>query len=175
VFGIYSSAFSQAALVAFFANLGDVGLNTALMVCMTPFSPHSLLFFTSSFYSFDWLLTMAVSWCDVQYYLKARFRFDKDQFADLMVIVGVAGTASQVSPPVYSTHFILYCNHYSVFLEIFCRILLIGIVKQTLQLLIMPLLVPAVGEERLLSLGLLFSCAHVRTLFILWHYTAAPV
>ncbi|KAJ8439784.1 hypothetical protein Cgig2_029044 [Carnegiea gigantea] len=61
VFGIYSSAFSQAALVAFFANLGDVGLNTALM-----------------------------------YYLKARFRFNKDQFADLMVIVGVAGTASQI-------------------------------------------------------------------------------
>lgn len=90
-----SSAFSQAALVAFFANLGDVGLNTALM-----------------------------------YYLKARFRFNKDQFADLMVIAGVAGTAS--------------------------------------QLLIMPLLVPAVGEERLLSLGLLFSCAHMFLYSIAW-------
>ncbi|MBA0565756.1 hypothetical protein Golob_010617 [Gossypium lobatum] len=29
------------------------------------------------------------------YYLKARFHFNKDQFADLMVITGVAGTISQ--------------------------------------------------------------------------------
>uniref|UniRef100_A0A7C9CT19 Major facilitator superfamily (MFS) profile domain-containing protein n=2 Tax=Opuntia streptacantha TaxID=393608 RepID=A0A7C9CT19_OPUST len=90
-----SSAFSQVALVAFFANLGDVGLSTALM-----------------------------------YYLKARFHFSKDQFADLMVIAGVAGTAS--------------------------------------QLLIMPLLVPAVGEERLLSVGLFFSCAHMFLYSIAW-------
>ena len=32
----------------------------------------------------------------MQYYLKARFHFNKDQFADLMVISGVAGTISQV-------------------------------------------------------------------------------
>lgn len=31
-----------------------------------------------------------------QYYLKAQFHFDKDQFADLMIINGIAGTASQV-------------------------------------------------------------------------------
>ena len=29
------------------------------------------------------------------------------------------------------------------------------------QLLLMPMLVPALGEEKLLSIGLFFSCAHV--------------
>ena len=32
----------------------------------------------------------------VQYYLKARFHFDKNHFADLMIISGIAGTVSQV-------------------------------------------------------------------------------
>ncbi|KAJ8774299.1 hypothetical protein K2173_009730 [Erythroxylum novogranatense] len=31
----------------------------------------------------------------MQYYLRARFHFNKDQFADLMVISGIAGTISQ--------------------------------------------------------------------------------
>lgn len=31
-----------------------------------------------------------------QYYLKAQFHFNKNQFADLMVISGIAGTISQV-------------------------------------------------------------------------------
>ncbi|KAH7523462.1 hypothetical protein FEM48_Zijuj06G0013800 [Ziziphus jujuba var. spinosa] len=83
-----SPTFSQAAVVAFFSNLADVGLHASMM-----------------------------------YYLKAKFHFNKDQFADLMVISGIAGTIS--------------------------------------QLLIMPLLAPVLGEERLLSIGLLFSCAHV--------------
>jgi hypothetical protein len=32
------------------------------------------------------------------------------------------------------------------------------------QLLLMPMLVPALGEEKLLSIGLFFSCVHVSTL-----------
>ncbi|XP_039049434.1 hippocampus abundant transcript-like protein 1 [Hibiscus syriacus] len=64
------------------------------------------------------------------YYLKARFHFNKDQFADLMVITGVAGTVS--------------------------------------QLLLMPVLAPALGEERLLSIGLFFSCAHMLFYSIAW-------
>lgn len=32
----------------------------------------------------------------MQYFLKAQFHFNKDQFADLMLIVGVAGMFSQV-------------------------------------------------------------------------------
>ncbi|OAO94579.1 hypothetical protein AXX17_AT5G40010 [Arabidopsis thaliana] len=57
------------------------------------------------------------------YYLKAKFHFNKDQFADLMIIVGASGSIS--------------------------------------QLLFMPVLVPALKEERLLSIGLFFGCAHV--------------
>ncbi|KAL6995917.1 hypothetical protein U1Q18_006051, partial [Sarracenia purpurea var. burkii] len=57
------------------------------------------------------------------YYLKACFHFNKDQFADLMVIGGIAGAIS--------------------------------------QMLFMPMLAPAIGEEKLLSIGLFFSCALV--------------
>ncbi|PQQ17668.1 uncharacterized protein Pyn_14674 [Prunus yedoensis var. nudiflora] len=92
-----SATFSQAAIVAFFSNLADVGLHASMM-----------------------------------YYLKARFHFNKDQFADLMVISGVAGTIS--------------------------------------QLLLMPLLAPALGEERLLSIGLLFSCAHMFLYGVAWSF-----
>ncbi|GAB4828148.1 hypothetical protein Ancab_035064 [Ancistrocladus abbreviatus] len=99
-----SSVFSRAASVAFFNNLGEIGLQSSLM-----------------------------------YYLKARFHFSKDQFANLMVIAGVTGTAS--------------------------------------QLLLMPILVPFIGEEKLLSIGLLFSCAHMFLYSIAWSswvpYTAA--
>ncbi|KAM1627705.1 hypothetical protein COP1_016110 [Malus domestica] len=92
-----STTFSQAAIVAFFSNLADVGLHASMM-----------------------------------YFLKARFHFNKDQFADLMVISGVAGTVS--------------------------------------QLVLMPLLAPALGEERLLSIGLLFSCAHMFLYGIAWSF-----
>ncbi|XP_062164857.1 uncharacterized protein LOC133871418 isoform X2 [Alnus glutinosa] len=92
-----SSTFSQAAIVAFFSNLADVGLHASMM-----------------------------------YYLKARFHFNKDQFADLMVISGIAGTIS--------------------------------------QLLIMPKLVPAFGEEKLLSVGLFFGCAHMFLYSIAWSF-----
>ncbi|XP_057974307.1 uncharacterized protein LOC131162138 [Malania oleifera] len=92
-----SVTFSQAAIVAFFNNLGDVGLHTSLL-----------------------------------YYLKARFHFNKDQFADLMVISGIAGTIS--------------------------------------QLLLMPMLVPVLGEEKLLSIGVLFSFAHMFLYSIAWSF-----
>ncbi|KAI3807675.1 hypothetical protein L1987_23608 [Smallanthus sonchifolius] len=56
-----SWTFSQAAIVAFFNTLGDLGLLSALL-----------------------------------YYLKAEFHFDKDQFADLMIIHGIGGIISQM-------------------------------------------------------------------------------
>ncbi|XP_022038328.1 tetracycline resistance protein, class H isoform X2 [Helianthus annuus] len=56
-----SWTFSQAAIVAFFNMLGELGLMSALL-----------------------------------YYLKAEFHFDKDQFADLMIIHGIAGIISQL-------------------------------------------------------------------------------
>ncbi|KAL4309296.1 hypothetical protein GQ457_01G008950 [Hibiscus cannabinus] len=66
------------------------------------------------------------------YYLKARFHFNKNQFADLMVITGVAGTVS--------------------------------------QLLLMPILVPILGEEKLLAIGLFFNCAHMIVYSIAWSF-----
>ncbi|KAK4600094.1 hypothetical protein RGQ29_009956 [Quercus rubra] len=92
-----SSTFSQAAIVAFFSSLADVGLHASMM-----------------------------------YYLKASFHFSKNQFADLMVITGIAGTIS--------------------------------------QLLLMPMLVPALGEEKLLSIGLFFSCAHMFLYSVAWSF-----
>ncbi|GAB4832973.1 hypothetical protein Ancab_006994 [Ancistrocladus abbreviatus] len=90
-----SSTFGQAASVAFFNNLGEIGLGASLM-----------------------------------YYLKARFHFNKDQFADLMVIAGVAGIAS--------------------------------------QFLLMPIAVPFIGEEKLLSIGIFFSVAHMFLYSFAW-------
>lgn len=90
-----SLTFSQAAVVAFFLSLGDVGLHSSLL-----------------------------------YYLKACFHFDKDQFADLMVVSGIAGTVS--------------------------------------QMLLMPLLAPILGDEKLLSIGIIFSCAHMVLYSIAW-------
>ncbi|XP_022860190.1 uncharacterized protein LOC111380785 [Olea europaea var. sylvestris] len=65
-------------------------------------------------------------YASLNYYLKAQFHFNKDEFADLMIIAGIAGSIS--------------------------------------QLIIMPILTPLLGEEKMLSIGLLFSCAHVNTL-----------
>ncbi|XP_058225525.1 uncharacterized protein LOC131334504 [Rhododendron vialii] len=90
-----SLTFSQAAIVAFFTSLGDVGLHAALL-----------------------------------YYLKAKFHFSKDQFADLMVINGISGTVS--------------------------------------QMVLMPILAPTIGEEKLLSMGLFFNCTHILLYSIAW-------
>ncbi|KAI8548992.1 hypothetical protein RHMOL_Rhmol07G0316400 [Rhododendron molle] len=90
-----SLTFSQAAIVAFFTSLGDVGLHAALL-----------------------------------YYLKAKFHFSKDQFADLMVINGISGTIS--------------------------------------QMVLMPILAPVIGEEKLLSMGLFFNCTHILLYSIAW-------
>ncbi|KAL4575442.1 hypothetical protein LXL04_022285 [Taraxacum kok-saghyz] len=57
----FSWTFSQAAIVAFFSSLGELGLYSALL-----------------------------------YYLKAQFHWDKDQFADLLIINGIAGIISQM-------------------------------------------------------------------------------
>ncbi|KAJ8762293.1 hypothetical protein K2173_007450 [Erythroxylum novogranatense] len=66
------------------------------------------------------------------YYLKAQFHFNKDQFADLMVISGIAGTIS--------------------------------------QLILMPMLVPLLGEGKLLSIGLFFESTHMFLYGIAWSF-----
>ncbi|KAL6506659.1 hypothetical protein OROHE_022491 [Orobanche hederae] len=69
-------------------------------------------------------------YASLMYYLKAQFHFNKDQFADLMIIAGIAGSIS--------------------------------------QLILMPLLTPLMGEEKMLSVGLFFSCAHMVLYSIAW-------
>ncbi|XVE48809.1 hypothetical protein DITRI_Ditri01bG0032200 [Diplodiscus trichospermus] len=64
------------------------------------------------------------------YYLKARFHFNKNQFADLMLIAGTIATIS--------------------------------------QLFLMPLLVSPIGDGRLLSIGLLVTCANAILYSIAW-------
>ncbi|CAK9312759.1 unnamed protein product [Citrullus colocynthis] len=66
----------------------------------------------------------------IMYYLKAKFHFDKDRIADLMVISGVASTISQI--------------------------------------LLMPILVPVLGENRLLSVGVFFNCIHMLLHSLAW-------
>ncbi|XP_038978589.1 hippocampus abundant transcript-like protein 1 [Phoenix dactylifera] len=68
----------------------------------------------------------------ILYYLKAQFQFSKDQFADLLLILGIAGAFS--------------------------------------QLFLMHLLIPTLGEEKLLNIGLLASCAHIFLYSISWSY-----
>jgi hypothetical protein len=41
----------------------------------------------------------------------------------------------------------------------------IELLVNNLQLVIMPLLTPALGEARLLAVGLFFTCVHVSTLY----------
>ncbi|KAI5431100.1 hypothetical protein KIW84_035314 [Lathyrus oleraceus] len=62
----------------------------------------------------------------MHYYLKARFQFNKNQFADLMMISGIGATLT--------------------------------------QLFLMPILVPAVGEEKLLTTGLFVSCINITSI-----------
>ncbi|KAK4774980.1 hypothetical protein SAY86_009915 [Trapa natans] len=85
------------------------------------------------------IVTLFVNNCNAQYFLKARFHFDKTQFADLILIVGVTGTLS--------------------------------------QLLVMPMLVPLLGEERLLSIGLLAgftNVPYVVVVFTIFVFFASP-
>ncbi|KAL2503904.1 Major facilitator superfamily protein [Abeliophyllum distichum] len=66
----------------------------------------------------------------LMYFLKAQFHFNKNQFADIMIISGVAGSIS--------------------------------------QLILMPILTPLVGEEKMLSIGLFFNFSHMILYSIAW-------
>ncbi|KAK4284881.1 hypothetical protein QN277_001656 [Acacia crassicarpa] len=66
----------------------------------------------------------------ILYYLKARFQFDKTQFADLMLIGGIGATL--------------------------------------VQLLLMPIVVPALGEEKLLATGLFVGCLSILVYSVSW-------
>ncbi|RZC66806.1 hypothetical protein C5167_010498 [Papaver somniferum] len=129
-----SLIFRQAAIVAFFTNLAEGGLREALLVISLSITPEMNYFRTCALLRFQALRNFFSDkhshYYVVQYFLKARFHFNKDQFADLMLIVGVSGVIS--------------------------------------QLVLMPILVPGLGEEKLLRIGLLASCVHMITYSISW-------
>ncbi|PIA35503.1 hypothetical protein AQUCO_03500101v1 [Aquilegia coerulea] len=66
----------------------------------------------------------------MMYFLKAQFHFSKNQFADLMLIAGLASSIS--------------------------------------QLLLMPMLAPALDEVKLLRIGLFAACVHMFLYSISW-------
>ncbi|CAN1276335.1 Tetracycline resistance protein, class A [Linum perenne] len=73
------------------------------------------------------------------YYLKARFHFSKNQYADLILIASLVGMVSQ--------------NLFSICL---------------VQLILMPIVAPFVAEHKLLSISLLVGCANTLVLSIAW-------
>ncbi|XP_057423210.1 uncharacterized protein LOC130717111 isoform X2 [Lotus japonicus] len=101
-------------------SLGDV---ICLLKCSPTFSQAAVVFLFNSLAD-GGLMSILL------YYLKARFQYNKNQFADLMMITGIGATLS--------------------------------------QLVFMPILVPLVGEEKLLSTGLLVSCINIFIYSISW-------
>ncbi|KAI4350249.1 hypothetical protein L6164_004721 [Bauhinia variegata] len=106
-----------------FKKLPSVGDVICLLKCSPTFSQSAVVLFLQS-------LADGGIQASLLYYLKARFKFNKNQFADLMLIIGIGGTFT--------------------------------------QLLLMPLIVSAIGEEKLLSTGLLLACLSTLANSISW-------
>ncbi|KAI4297807.1 hypothetical protein L6164_037672 [Bauhinia variegata] len=106
-----------------FKRLPSIGDLISLLKCCPTFSQAAVVLF------FNGLADSGIQ-ASLMYYLKARFQFSKDQFADLLLITGIGATVA--------------------------------------QLLFMPLLVPAMGEEKLLSTGLLLGCIGTFSYSISW-------
>ncbi|MED6179835.1 hypothetical protein PIB30_004475 [Stylosanthes scabra] len=106
-----------------FKKLPSLGDFICMLKCSPTFSQAAVVLFFNS-------LADGGLMASLLYFLKARFQFDKNQFADLMVISGIGATLT--------------------------------------QLLLMPILIPALGEEKLLSTGLLVSCINMFVYSISW-------
>nr|XP_023888748.1 uncharacterized protein LOC112000810 [Quercus suber]POE65838.1 hippocampus abundant transcript 1 protein [Quercus suber] len=106
-----------------FKRIPSVGDLIFLTKNSVPFSQAALVSFFNSLAEGGLLASLL-------YFLKARFHFNKNQYADLLLILGVAGTIS--------------------------------------QLLFMPMLAPIIGEEKLLTIGLLMGCANMFVNSIAW-------
>ncbi|CAK8574210.1 unnamed protein product [Lathyrus sativus] len=106
-----------------FKKLPSMGDVICLLKCSPTFSQAAIVLLFNSLADGG---LMAV----LLYYLKARFQFNKNQFADLMMISGIGATLT--------------------------------------QLFLMPILVPAVGEEKLLSTGLFVSCINIFVYSVAW-------
>ena len=101
----------------------------------------------------------------MQYFLKAQFHYTKNQYANLLLIIGITGSFSQVW--VHLAIFTYVFNLWSIM-----YLISLGAAKAvydlwSMQLTVMPLLAPRLGEQKLLVVALTGSCVHVRAL--LWH------
>ncbi|KAJ1436333.1 MFS transporter superfamily [Sesbania bispinosa] len=106
-----------------FKKLPSMGDLICLLKCSPTFSKIAAVLLFNSLADGGLMATL-------MYYLKARFQFNKNQFADLMIISGIGATLT--------------------------------------QLFFMPILVPAIGEEKLLSTGLLISSINILIYSISW-------
>ncbi|CAL0316227.1 unnamed protein product [Lupinus luteus] len=106
-----------------FKKLPSVGDLISMLKCSTTFSQAAVVLFLNSLVDGGLMASLL-------YYLKARFQFNKNQFADLMMITGIGATLTQI--------------------------------------FFMPILVPAVGEAKLISMGLLVSCISMFVYSISW-------
>ncbi|KAL5066819.1 hypothetical protein RYX36_017706 [Vicia faba] len=106
-----------------FKKLPSMGDVICLLKCSPTFSQAAIVLLFNSLADGGMMAVLL-------YYLKARFQFNKNQFADLMMISGIGATLT--------------------------------------QLFLMPILVPAVGEEKLLTTGLFVSCINIFVYSIAW-------
>ena len=103
----------------------------------------------------------------IQYYLKARFHYNKDQFAELLLISAIAGAVSQVHSNIlgYGCALVSWklTGTLKFLLTIFCTYLFqeLHYTEFSMQLLLMPMLAPLLGEQKLLSIGLFACWTHV--------------
>lgn len=99
----------------------------------------------------------------MQYFLKARFGFDKKQFADLLLLITIVGSISQVNilrVIIYINLVFItkYLNNFYTLIDIYCLMLS--------QLFVLPRFASTIGERKLLSTGLFMEFINV-SIFLL--------
>ncbi|KAK7270163.1 hypothetical protein RIF29_23108 [Crotalaria pallida] len=106
-----------------FKKLPSVGDIISMLKCSPTFSQAAVVLFLIS-------LADGGLMASLLYFLKARFQFNKNQFADLMMIMGIGATLTQI--------------------------------------FLTPILVPAIGEVKLITMGLLSSCISTFLYSVSW-------
>ena len=86
-FCVYSETLRQISYVAFFNKLGMIAISDVLMVFF--------LTYWILWYSFKNYMAPKLPFL-FQYYLKSVFGFDKNQFSEILTVVGVGSIFSQV-------------------------------------------------------------------------------
>ena len=87
-FCVYSETLRRISYVAFFYKVGMVAISNVLMVIL-------FLTYWILWYSFKKYMAPKLPFL-FQYYLKSVFGFDKNQFSEILMVVGVGSIFSQV-------------------------------------------------------------------------------